>query len=161
MPAHIDLPPLKNWAEDHLSTIIKAKTQAVVDEAFDTFLAKDATLTVNGKRVSRDEYKNQLRGLLEQSATVKFSDAVEVPADQSRPSQAGSVGLFYTAVIVEGINVHGAPVEDNVTSSVNLVIKEDKSLTPSPLVHGGIFDGRRVFEVNQVIAGKTSNNFQS
>ncbi|KAJ7475061.1 hypothetical protein FB451DRAFT_1247409 [Mycena latifolia] len=161
MTAHIVLPPLKNWAEDHLSAIIKAETQAVVDEAVETFLAKDATFTVNGKRVSRDEYKNQLRGPLEQSATVKFSDAVEVPADKSHPSQAGSIGLFYTAVIVEGIHVHGAPVLDNVTSSVNLVIKEDKSLTPPHVGHGGLFDGRRVFEVNQIIASKTSNNFQS
>ncbi|KAJ7474986.1 hypothetical protein FB451DRAFT_278692 [Mycena latifolia] len=159
MTAHIVLPPLKNWAEDHLSAIIKAKTQTEVDEALNAFLAKDATLTVNGKRVSRDDYKNQLRGFREQSATVKFSNAVEVPANQSHPNQAGSVGLFYTAVIEEGIRVHAAAVEDHVTSSVILLIKEDKSLEPPHLPHGGIFDGRRVFEVNQVIAGKTSNNF--
>lgn len=141
MSVNIVLPPLRTWAEQHLSSIIKATTQTAFDAAFDGFLSKSATVTVNGKHVSRDEYKKQLQGegFDEAGAEVTFSGAVEVPADQNnsiqvcmislfpkipcnlRPPQAGVVGLFYTATISENIVIRDAPVQSQVTSSLNLV----------------------------------------
>ncbi|KAJ6562833.1 hypothetical protein DFH09DRAFT_1159738 [Mycena vulgaris] len=161
MALNIVLPPLRTWAEQHLSSIIKATTSTDFDAAFDSFLSEHATVTVNGKPVSRDEYKKQLQGegFDEAGAIVTFSGAVEVPADQSKPIEAGVVGLFYTAIISEAIVIRDAPVQSQVTSSLNLVIEEDKSLTPPHLPGGirGFFDGRRVTVLNQVIVDAPSN----
>ncbi|KAJ7145732.1 hypothetical protein C8R44DRAFT_655656 [Mycena epipterygia] len=163
MAVNIVLPPLRTWAEQHLSSIIKATTQTAFDAAFDGFLSESATVTVNGKDVSRDEYKKQLQGegFDEAGAEVTFSGAVEVPADQNSLDsiQAGVVGLFYTATISENIVIRDAPIQSQVTSSLNLVIEEDKSLTPPHLPDGirGFFDGRRVSVLNQIILD-THNN---
>ncbi|KAJ7662916.1 hypothetical protein B0H17DRAFT_952936 [Mycena rosella] len=126
MTANIVLPPLKTWAEQHLSSIIKATTQTMFDSAFDAFLSKNATVTVNGKHISRDEYKKQLQGegFDEAGATVTFGGAVEVPADQSSPIQAGAVGLFYAAAISEHIVIRDAPIQSQIMSSLNLVYVE-------------------------------------
>jgi hypothetical protein len=83
MSVNIVLPPLRSWAEQHLSSIIKATTSAAFDAAFDGFLSQNAKITVNGKHVSRDEYKSQLKGqgFDEAGADVTFSGAVEVPSE--------------------------------------------------------------------------------
>ncbi|KAJ7448437.1 hypothetical protein B0H11DRAFT_2080853 [Mycena galericulata] len=122
MSVNIVLPPLKTWAQQHLSSIIKATAPAALDSAFDAFLSKHATITVNGKRLSHDEYKKQLQGqgFDEAGAIVTFSGAVEVPANEDDNIQAGSVGLFYTADISQNIVVLGAPVQSQITSSLNL-----------------------------------------
>ncbi|KAJ7468719.1 hypothetical protein FB451DRAFT_1560410 [Mycena latifolia] len=160
MTSAIVLPPLRTWAEQHLSSIIKATTQTAFDSAFDAFLSKNATVTVNGKHISRDAYKKQLQGegFDEAGAIVTFGGAVEVPTDQSNPIQAGVVGLFYTAVISEAIVIRDAPVQSTVTSSLNLVIEEDKSLSPPHFPPGvrGFFDGRRVSVLNQIIVDTRS-----
>ncbi|KAJ7157874.1 hypothetical protein C8R43DRAFT_882763 [Mycena crocata] len=160
MSTNIVLPPLRAWAEQHLSSIIKATTQTTFNAAFDSFLSKHATITVNGKNVSRDDYKKQLQGegFDEAGATVSFSGAVEVP-DPENPLQRGVVGLFYTAVISENIVIRDAPVQSQVTSSLNLVIEEDKSVPPPHLPPGvhGFFDGRRVTVLNQVIVDAHKN----
>ncbi|KAJ7725303.1 hypothetical protein DFH07DRAFT_854181 [Mycena maculata] len=161
MAANIVLPPLRTWAEQHLSAIIKATSQAAFESAFDGFLSKNATVTVNGKHVSREQYKQQLQGegFDEAGAFVTFGGAVEVPADQTNPIQAGVVGLFYTATISENIVIRDAPVQSQITSSLNLVIEEDKSLTPPHTPPGvrGFFDGRRVSVLNQIILDARSN----
>ncbi|KAJ6479022.1 hypothetical protein C8R45DRAFT_832855, partial [Mycena sanguinolenta] len=127
--------PLNDWAQQHLSAILKATTQTEFDSAFDAFVSKNATITVNGKKVSRDEYQKQLQGegFDEAGATVQFSGAVEAGSIQvgveatncskydSYEVQAGVVGLFYTATIMEHIVVRDAPVEKHITSSLNLV----------------------------------------
>ncbi|KAJ7817554.1 hypothetical protein B0H14DRAFT_2344442 [Mycena olivaceomarginata] len=156
MSVNIVLPPLKAWAEQHLSSIIQATTKTAFDSAFDAFLSKNATITLNGKDISRDEYQKQLQGegFDEAGATVQFSGAVEVPSEiNSIQVGGGSVGLFYTALIAENIVVQDASVQRQITSSLNLVIEEDKSLTPPNLPHGihGFFDGRRVSVLNQII----------
>ncbi|KAJ7619584.1 hypothetical protein FB45DRAFT_931155 [Roridomyces roridus] len=137
MSVNLVLPTLKNWAQM---------------PAFDNFLSTHATVTVNGKHISRDEYKKQLQGegFLEAGASVTFNGA------------AGVVGLFYTAVISEKLILHGEPESSQVTSSLNLVIEEDKSLTPPHLPSGvhGDFDGRRVSVLNQIILDvHQKNNF--
>ncbi|KAK6977044.1 hypothetical protein R3P38DRAFT_3126281 [Favolaschia claudopus] len=153
--SNIVLPPLKTWAEQHLSSIIKAPTKPAFDSAFDAFLSKHATITVNGKHISRDEYQKQLQGegFEEVSADVQFTGAVEVPSSEPESVGGGVVGLFYTALIAEGIVIRDAPVGRKITSSLNLIIEEDKSLQPPHLPHGvhGFFDGRRVSALNQII----------
>ncbi|KAJ7128439.1 hypothetical protein C8R44DRAFT_700971 [Mycena epipterygia] len=143
MAVNIVLPPLKTWAQQHMYAIIKATTQTAFDAAFDGFLSKHATTTVNGKHISRDEYKEQLQGLrfdesftlrrmvgVSSGATVVFSNAIEVPADPENPLQAGAVGLFLTDIISEDIIIRDAQVQSRITSSLNLVVEEDKSLKP-------------------------------
>ncbi|KAJ7243092.1 hypothetical protein C8J57DRAFT_1367236 [Mycena rebaudengoi] len=161
MSTNIVLPPLKSWAEQHLSVIIKATTQDEFNAAFDNFLSHRATITVNGKEMSRDAYKKlfQGEGFDEASASVTFSGAVEVP-NPTNTIQGGFVGLFYTAIISQKIVIRDVPVETEVTSSLNLVIEEDKSLQPPHVgPHGihGFFDGRRVFALNQVVLDVRKN----
>ncbi|KAJ6479033.1 hypothetical protein C8R45DRAFT_1156552 [Mycena sanguinolenta] len=150
MSVHMVLPPLNDWAQQHLFAILKATTQTEFDSAFDAFLSKNATITVNGKKVSRDEYQKQLQGKRfdEAGATVQLSGAVEAGS-----IQAGVVGLFYAAAITEHIVVRDAPVEKHITSSLNLVLEEEESLVRPhwpPGTHG-FFDGRRVSALNQII----------
>ncbi|KAJ7166614.1 hypothetical protein C8R46DRAFT_1350937 [Mycena filopes] len=160
MTANIVLPPLKTWAQNHLSSIIKATTATSFDSAFDAFLSKHVAITVNGKSVSRDEYKKKLQGegFDEAGAIVQFTGAVEVPSEPNS-IQAGVVGLFYNATISENIVVHDAAVQSQISSSINLVIEEDKTLSPPHLPHGvhGFFDGRRVSALNQVILDARKN----
>jgi hypothetical protein len=98
MSVNIVLPSLRNWAEQHLSSIIKATTQTAFDSAFEAFLSKHATITVNGKNVSRDEYKKQLRGegFDEAGAIVQFGGAVEVPSENN--SIQVSTSPFYSTL---------------------------------------------------------------
>ncbi|KAJ7743379.1 hypothetical protein B0H16DRAFT_1561617 [Mycena metata] len=160
MAVNIVLPPLKTWAENQLSLIIKATSSTAFNSAFDAFLSKNATITLNGKHISREEYKTKLQGegFDEAGATVHFSGAVEVPSEPNS-IQAGVVGLFYNATIAENIVIRDAPVQSNITSSINLVIEEDKSLSPPHLPPGvhGFFDGRRVSVLNQVILDARNN----
>ncbi|KAF7342432.1 hypothetical protein MVEN_01832400 [Mycena venus] len=104
MAANFVPPPMKTWAEYHLSSILKATTQNEFNDAFDAFLSMKATITVNGRHLSREEYKKMLQGekVLESGASVDFRSAVDVPAD-GNSVQTGVVGLFYTATIREKI----------------------------------------------------------
>ncbi|KAJ6578230.1 hypothetical protein B0H19DRAFT_1338296 [Mycena capillaripes] len=118
---NLPLPPLKTWAEEHLASVIKASNLSEFDLAFQEFVSKDATITVNGNHVSREEYKKMLQAeeFDEAGATLHINGAVQVPEKTS--TQGGFVGLFYRATIREGIRVRDAPVENHITSSMNLV----------------------------------------
>jgi len=157
MASNFVLPSLTSWAKSHISAIIEATTSADLDSALDAFLTKDATFTVNGTTFSRSQYKTLLQQekFDEIGATLNFSGEVEVQADGS---QAGSVGLFYTAVVAEAIRIHDAAVQHQFTSSINLVIEQDTSIPlptpPTVPVHGfPIVDRRRVTALNQVVVG--------
>ncbi|KAF9821222.1 hypothetical protein IEO21_00830 [Rhodonia placenta] len=104
--------------EDRLKAIYSATTAAAFDEAFDAFLAKHAHITVNGKQLSREHYKQHLRKEKndELSAKVTISDTVEVPANSAKPSSAGNVGVFFTAAITNHLIK-----TSNVNSSLNVM----------------------------------------
>lgn len=88
------LPPLTDWAEGHLSAILKATTEAHFDSAFDAFISNHVNITVNGKPLSREQYKQQLLGesaVNKQSASVQFSGTVEVPTDAEQPVDVRSL----------------------------------------------------------------------
>ncbi|KZT05063.1 uncharacterized protein LAESUDRAFT_715119 [Laetiporus sulphureus 93-53] len=135
--------PLSAWAEDSISAIYKASSQSAFDSAFDEFLHKDAQITFNGKQLTRDQYREQLleERVLEQSADISFTGAVEVPANKNDPVAAGSVGLFYKATVYKTIKVFGASASSTVNSSLNVVITDSK----------GEIANRKVLVLNQVL----------
>ncbi|KAF9458720.1 hypothetical protein BDZ94DRAFT_1270088 [Collybia nuda] len=156
----IVLPQLASWTKGHVTAIVEATTAGALDDALKAFLAKDAKITVNGVEVSHDKYKTLIQGekFQEAGATVAFSGEVQVPSadDPDDFFTAGSVGLFYTAVVSEAIVIHDVPVQRQLTASLNVVIEQDTSIPipkpPSIPIHGfPIVDRRRVVALNQVI----------
>ncbi|KAL0579224.1 hypothetical protein V5O48_002786 [Marasmius crinis-equi] len=156
MTSNIVLPPADTWAQQHLETLIKASSQADFDSAFDAFISKDVReIVLNGAAVSRDEYKQKFRSQVfdERSAVVSFTGTVASGDKANVSGGTGTVGLFYTAQYFEGIVIRDVPVEVDAKSSINLVVEQDPSLKPPTLPGGihGFFDGRRVFQVNQIL----------
>ena len=76
---------LPDWVQQHHTTLYAAKTDDDFNRAFDAFVATNARITLNGKAISRDEYKKTIRGETqsETSATVTFNDVVSVPDPKS------------------------------------------------------------------------------
>ncbi|CAL1697450.1 unnamed protein product [Somion occarium] len=157
MTSNIILLPLTNWVQQHLTAIFQTTKAADFNSAFDAFIAKDATITVNGQKLTRDQYKQQIQGekFAEASAQVKFIGTVEVPDSEDQRVIAGKVGTFFQATIDERFLVLGAPETSTVTSSLNLSIAPDKTLEPPHLPgRGGAFDPRRVMHLDQVTLDK-------
>ena len=83
---------LTTWTEQHILAIFDAKTEDDFDKAFDAFVSQHATITLNGKRISRDAYKKHLQG--ENSGEVapavfNVVGAVEVPSNERNPAAVG------------------------------------------------------------------------
>ncbi|KAF8958553.1 hypothetical protein BDZ97DRAFT_1439176 [Flammula alnicola] len=153
MSTNIVLPTLTQWTKNHITAIIEAQTQADLESAVDAFLSKNATITVNGVQISQADFVKQLsvENFAEAGATVAFSASVEVPADPKNTFDAGSVGVFYNAIISETFRIRDAPISSEVTASVNVVIAQDPSIPkPPPSPIHGFFDGRRVMALNEV-----------
>ncbi|KAJ7216020.1 hypothetical protein GGX14DRAFT_607163 [Mycena pura] len=144
MATSISLPALTTFTEEHLSAILKATTQGEFDAAFDAFVSKDATIILNGERISLAEYHKALSGGFDvESVDVRFLGAVEVPTD-AESTQAGAVGIFLQALVTLKLREEGGAVQNQVTSSFNVVIAED------PRVGHTVLDKRRAMVVNQV-----------
>ncbi|KAJ3860520.1 hypothetical protein EV359DRAFT_48976 [Lentinula novae-zelandiae] len=153
----IVLPQLGPWAESHIQTITQATTQESFNEAFDAFVTKDEShleITFNGVSVTRDEYKARLKGEAfdEAGASVQFNRIATVPGKDG--NFIGEGGIFYTAIIAEGIVIRDAPVERRITSSINVSVKNDPTIHKPATLPGirGFFDPRRAFKINQVVA---------
>ncbi|GBE87226.1 hypothetical protein SCP_1004730 [Sparassis crispa] len=163
MSTDIVLLSLINWTESLLTAILNATTEATFNEAFDAFLSQDVHITVNGKHVTREQYKKQLSSekwteRTSDPASVAFEGAVEVPADKNEPISNGVVGLFYKATIYGRFFILGAPSASTVNSSLNVVIAQDKSI-PAPVYPPGVrgdFDDRRVTVLNQVVTDQAN-----
>ncbi|KAJ3512054.1 hypothetical protein NLJ89_g3747 [Agrocybe chaxingu] len=154
MSTAIVLPTLTQWTKNHITALIQASNNTDLDAALDAFLSKDASLTVNGVQVSRQDFAKQVQieNFDEAGASIAFRASVEVSKNQDKPFDTGSVGVFYTAIISQAIRIRDAPVNSQVTASVNVVIEQDPSIPPPPPSHiHGFFDGRRVKALNQVI----------
>jgi hypothetical protein len=156
MSTNIVLPTLSTWAASRLSGLLQSTTQATFDAAFDDIFAHDCDITVNGKHLSSEQYKQQLleqsgAAPLERDASVTVQGQLEVEGDQGQLS--GLVGLFYTSLKDSKFLVLGAPTESRVTSSINLIIQPTEKNPQNPsLPIRGYFDPRRVVTVNQVTA---------
>ncbi len=83
MSVNIVLPNLPNWVQQRVNTLYGAKTTEEFDAAFDAFIAKDVTIKVNGKSVSRDDYKTMVQGEItgDVGAQVTFNGVVSVPSE--------------------------------------------------------------------------------
>ncbi|KAJ4481200.1 hypothetical protein J3R30DRAFT_3370235 [Lentinula aciculospora] len=157
--ANIVLPQLAPWSESHLQAITQATTQEKFNEAFDAFVTKDEShleIIFNGARITREEYKAHLKGEAfdEVGASVQFNGVVTVPGKDGDATSNVSTGIFYTAIIAEGIVIRDAPVERKIVSSVNISVKNDPTIPkPATIAHGirGFFDPRRAFKINQVV----------
>ena len=80
--AGIVLPDLSQLTEDFITAIYKQSDTANI---LDSFLFKDAHITVNGKTVSREHFLKELQTekILEQEADVKFLNIVKVDNPQA------------------------------------------------------------------------------
>ncbi|CCM01678.1 uncharacterized protein FIBRA_03742 [Fibroporia radiculosa] len=115
--------PLTEWTKTNLSAIYSATTQDDFTSAFNQFIADDAHITVNGKHITREKYQQLLEGqkALQKSASVTYAGAVGVPKEKDNSlGLAGNVGVFYTATIIETVDILGVPATRVVTSSLNL-----------------------------------------
>ncbi|TFK37548.1 hypothetical protein BDQ12DRAFT_666833 [Crucibulum laeve] len=145
------LTTLTSWIEAHLNELASATDEATFDKAFDDMFSKNITITFNGSNLTRDQYKQSLlefgfatRG----SSTVDFIGTTEVPAETNDAGTVGSVGLFFSAILIRKFLVFGAPSESKVTSSMNAVVENDKSLPKPPVTDT---DFRRISVLNQVL----------
>jgi len=154
---NIVLPTLSAWAASHLTHVLESKTQNDFDTAFEATFAANCNFTVNGKSVSRDEYKGQLReqsaaGFEESGTVVNIEGQTEVEVG-NQGQLSGLVGIFYTSLSDSKFLVLGVPSESRATSSVNLSIEPTEKNPQNPkLPIRGYFDPRRVTTVNQVVA---------
>jgi len=82
MSSNIVLPTLTAWAENHIKAVVDA-SQDNVESALDAFLFKDATLTINGAKVTRQEFAQKVSASKFQvkSTTVDFTNTVEAVAE--------------------------------------------------------------------------------
>ena len=87
MASNIVLLPLSKWAQQHITTIYQAVEATNFDSAFDAFISKDVKVTFNGNPITRDQYKQDIKGekFAETSAQVQFIGTVEVPDDEDQP----------------------------------------------------------------------------
>ncbi|KAH7912815.1 hypothetical protein BJ138DRAFT_1003736 [Hygrophoropsis aurantiaca] len=160
MSTNIVLPTLAAFTQSRLTALLKSATTIDFDSAFDAFFATPVNVTVNGKHLSRDQYKQQL---LEQSAaapeqggaTVTINGELEVAGTQGQLS--GLVGIFYTTLVESKYLILGAPAQSKITSSFNVIIAPTQHDSQPSNVHGGP-DPRRVTTVNQVITEQTFHN---
>ncbi|GBE77643.1 hypothetical protein SCP_0105230 [Sparassis crispa] len=155
----INPPSITQWAEEHLRAIFNAVSEDVYDNAFDAFISKHVHVTVNGRYLSREHYKRLLRfekifDLAAAPAELSFEGVVEAPADEDHPTNAGTVGLLYKAVVASKDTTSRAPTSDTVHSSLNVVIILDNLLVPPPI---GYFDPRRVSHLSEVVVVDQEN----
>ncbi|KAL0953240.1 hypothetical protein HGRIS_004493 [Hohenbuehelia grisea] len=148
--------PLTTWTQNALADIFNASAQAVFDKAFDHFLAKSVTITLNDAAISRAGYKKYLEKLKfpQQKASVQFPGLVEsVDKPTHGPLETGVVGGFYEASITQG-QATGRPFGLNIlTSSLIADIDNDPTTAPNPPVTD--LDARRVFKLTLVDQTRT------
>lgn len=102
MSTNIVLPSLSNWLEGHISAIYNAKSQTDTSNALDSLLSKDAVIIVNGKKISRADFTNELQSekFLEVGASITFLNIVEVPANKSAPVEVIGYLFSFTKFLI-------------------------------------------------------------
>lgn len=99
MSVNIVLPTLSAWAASRLAGLLECTTQTAFDAAFDQMFARRVNITVNGKHLSREQYKADL---LEQSgaapeesnASVNVQGQLEVEGDQGQLVRLPTFSVF-------------------------------------------------------------------
>ncbi|KAF9476912.1 hypothetical protein BDN70DRAFT_881838 [Pholiota conissans] len=150
MTTAVLLLPLDQWVQQHLTTIIESTEDVALHTEMNHFMAQHAAITINGAHMSRQEFMKQIKAenAAEMKANITFKDSVMVPAKKGDDITAGSVGVFYKAVITSTKMIHGVHTSKQVIGSLNVVIETDTSI---PLPHmPGYNDRRRVVSFNEV-----------
>ncbi|THH08755.1 hypothetical protein EW145_g2493 [Phellinidium pouzarii] len=153
----VDTESLTNseWAKYHL---MRLATTSSVDDfrtcASESF-ARQVNITVNGLHLSRDLYALQWGAAFGTSGDISFTGSVETPHVRVPMLQnAALVGLLYDAIFsnsgdrLDSVSGLVSPFNVSMSSSINIIIAEDKSLPNSTS------DRRRIFSVNQVISDR-------
>jgi len=141
------------WAKYHLTQLTTATSADDFAARGCAFLARQVNITMNGVHVSPALYAEQWGAAVGLKGSISFAGAVETPQVRIPMTQnAGLVGLLYDAIFVpsEPSAVHGTGAlgRISVTSSINVIIADDKNLPASAL------DRRRVVSINQVLIDK-------
>ena len=86
----MSFPDPATWVQLQIQRIYTAKTVDEFKTAFNSFVGDDVSIKVNGKNMSRDQYKKQLQGerFLERSATVNVLNEIQAPKLNAQLSQA-------------------------------------------------------------------------
>ncbi|KAI0742451.1 hypothetical protein C8Q80DRAFT_908020 [Daedaleopsis nitida] len=125
MSSNIVLPDLPTWVQQRITALYSAKTAEDFSAAFDAFVAQHATIKVNGKSLSRDEYKKMVQGEItgDVGAEVTFNGVVSVPSESKDLSAigTGTVGVFFKAVVFGRLFVLAQRQSSTVNSSMNVV----------------------------------------
>ncbi|KAI0632687.1 hypothetical protein C8Q77DRAFT_837556 [Trametes polyzona] len=128
MSAAIVLPNLPNWVQQRLKAVYGANSMDAFNDAFDLFVSEHAKITVNGKAMSRAQYKALLQGETSAdtsegiSGIVTVSSVVSVPEDGNiNTIGTGSVGISFKAEVFGRFFVFGARQSSTISSSLNVV----------------------------------------
>ncbi|KAI6024772.1 hypothetical protein BKA83DRAFT_4251937 [Pisolithus microcarpus] len=148
-------PTLPVWASSRLNALLTSKTSDRFDRIFEATFARNVVVVVNGKSLTRDEYKKLL--LAQSEAGPVGTTDVQIEGETvSNPSQdrsGGFVGIFYTTVgTSKRIFVLGAPATYKIVSTINLTVE---STVPYLPVRNRYFDSRRITAVNQVLSARS------
>ena len=71
---------LDSWVQQHITTVYSAKTADDFNTAFDAFISQNVVIKVNGKPMSRDQYKTLIMGEIknDDGADISFNGIVTV-----------------------------------------------------------------------------------
>ncbi|KAL5524912.1 hypothetical protein ACEPAF_8781 [Sanghuangporus sanghuang] len=153
----IDTASLSNCelAKHHLRLFAAAGTPDEFASRADSAFSRSANITVNGVHLSRELYAQQWGVSYCAEGSIHFSGVIETPQVRIPMLQNPVlVGIMYEASFPSSVDGLGAvnrsalqlPV--SVTSTINLIIAEDKILPAS------CTDRRRIVSVNQAIVDK-------
>ncbi|EKM52787.1 uncharacterized protein PHACADRAFT_211999 [Phanerochaete carnosa HHB-10118-sp] len=140
---------LGSWAQQHMQEMMTAKSKDNFDKAFDAMVAPQATVTVNGQHMTREQYRKMMWNdeANEATGSITFRATVEVPKAPKKIIQTGEVGMFFEA------NLRRKPLmfDSNIRSSLNM----RRGYTAPP--GDKLADGRRATSVNQVMTDHTTS----
>lgn len=148
-------PTLPVWASSRLNALLTSKTSDRFDRIFEATFAQNVDVVVNGKSLTRDEYKKLLLAQSEAGplGTTNVQIEGETVFTPSQDRSGGFVGIFYTTVgTSKRFFVLGAPATYKTVSSINLTVE---STVPYPPVRFRYFDSRRITAVNQVLSASS------
>jgi hypothetical protein len=101
LEARIVLLSLTQWAEEHITAVTNAATEADLQTAMDAFISKNVAMQFNGASVTRNAYIKSLAATIpgRVGANVTFSSTVQVPTDPQSPVTVRRPSLIYVGCI--------------------------------------------------------------
>ncbi|KAI5989410.1 hypothetical protein F5J12DRAFT_915843 [Pisolithus orientalis] len=147
-------PPLSVWASSRLNSLLRSETTDRFNRIFDVTFAQDLEVVLNGKTLTRDEYKKVLLGQSGAGSSaikdVQIEGETVVNPIPPEDRLGGFVGMFYTITSTsKRFFVFGVPARQKDVSSVNLTVKSTADTRLRYL------DPRRIAEVNQILQPRT------